>query len=443
MAFRPRGGLLTARLFEGCSTRSIPHPLTWAAAIAVAVAAGLASAPVSAARSTAHHACADPQPGFPSCLAVVSDLPSPQVATTAPSGYTPQQIQAAYELPVSSGGALQTVAVVDAYDDPVAESDLSAYRALFGLPPCTSAAGCLRKIDQRGGTTYPTANAGWSYEISLDLDMVSAACPLCHIILVEADDNSWANLTAAEDEAASLHPVAISNSYGAPEFAGETALEPHYDHPGIAITVGSGDSGYGVEYPASSQLVTAVGGTSLSVDASARGFAESAWSGSGSGCSAYIAKPAWQHDTGCAMRTVADVAAVADPATGVLVYDSYGRPSLTTGNLSVAGGTSVGAPIVAAVFALAGAAGSTPEAPYQSPSRLWDVTSGSNGSCSPSYLCTAGPGYDGPTGLGTPMGALAFGWQPTSAAPVVQGRPATLLPILGTPRAGATPPARQ
>ena len=180
----------------------------------------------------------------------------------------------------------------------------------------------------------------------------------------------------------------------------------YFQHPGVAITASTGDGGYGVAYPASSPFVTAVGGTSLVRDPSSRGWSETAWEGAGSGCSSYETKPAWQADAGCAHKTEADVAAVADPSTGVAVYDSY-----QTGGWAVFGGTSAAAPIIAATYALAGppAANSNPSAyPYDDTAALNDVTVGSNGSCSPAYLCTAGPGYDGPTGLGTPAGIEAF-----------------------------------
>jgi subtilase family serine protease len=176
----------------------------------------------------------------------------------------------------------------------------------------------------------------------------------------------------------------------------------------VAITASSGDGGYGVEFPAAAQTVTAVGGSSLTRASNARGWSETAWSGAGSGCSRYVPKPSWQHDAGGSRRTVADVSAVADPNTGVAVYDS--TPYQGASGWMVFGGTSVSSPIIASVYALAGNAGSLSNGsfPYSHTSSLFDVTSGSNGSCSPSYLCTATAGYDGPTGLGTPNGTGAF-----------------------------------
>jgi subtilase family serine protease len=354
--------------------------------------------------------CPSAAPGVARCHSLVRvDNFGQPLPTTSPSGYGPADLQAAYNLALASsnGGAGQTIAIVDAYDDPNAESDLAMYRGQFGLSACTTANGCFRKVNQTGGTKYPRGDMGWAEEISLDLDMASAICPNCHILLVEASSNSFANLAAAVDEAASLGANVISNSYGGGEYSSEVTDQSHYNHPGTAITVSSGDGGYGVEFPAASQYVTAVGGTSLTRDASTRAWSETVWSGAGSGCSAYITKPSWQIDAGCARRTVADVSAVADPNTGVAVYDTY---RLHPGGWLVFGGTSVSAPIIGSVYALAGNSGSITYGsyPYSHTSSLFDIISGSNGSCGSSYLCTAKIGYDGPTGNGTPSGTGAF-----------------------------------
>jgi subtilase family serine protease len=337
---------------------------------------------------------------------VVTNAQGKPAATTAPSGYGPADLRGAYKL-TSTGTSSQTVAIVDAYDDPTAESDLGVYRSTYGLSSCTTANGCFRKVNQSGGITPPRSNGGWAQEISLDVDMASAICPGCKILLVEANSAAFTDLAAAEDTAARLGAATISNSYGGSEFSQETSATygSHYNHPGIPITVSSGDAGYGVEFPASSPYVTAVGGTTLNRASNARGWTESAWSGAGSGCSAYIAKPSWQKDTGCARRTVADVSAVANPSTGVAVYDSTAYQG-SRGWL-VFGGTSVSAPIVAGVYALAGNA-AAPSFPYSNTASLFDVTGGSNGNCGGTYLCTAVAGFDGPTGLGTPNGTGAF-----------------------------------
>ncbi|WP_374228738.1 peptidase S8 [Streptomyces sp. ET3-23] len=356
-------------------------------------------------------------PGTMACNALrVTDArqhvkPLGVTADATPSGYGPADLLSAYNLP-AGGGSGQTIAIVDAYNDPNAESDLATYRSQYGLPACTTANGCFRKTDEHGGTSYPRNSTGWAGEISLDLDMVSAIAPNAHIILVEAKTASTADLGTAVNTAVRLGAQYVSNSYGGPESASDASYdESYYNHPGVVITASSGDSGYGVEYPAASQYVTAVGGTSLKRDSSSRGWNESVWNtssteGTGSGCSAYDTKPAWQTDGGCAQRTVADVAAVADPATGVAVYQTYGGSGW-----SVYGGTSAASPIIASVYADAGtpSAGSYPSSfPYAHTGSLNDVTSGSTTTCSPSYLCTAGPGFDGPTGLGTPNGLAAF-----------------------------------
>lgn len=358
-------------------------------------------------------------PGAPfreaSCHAIVTvDRAGKPIRHSTPSGYVPTDLLDAYDLmSASQHGAGQTIAVIDAYDDANAESDLAVYRAYFGLPSCTTANGCFRKVDQNGGTSYPRGDRGWSEEISLDLDMASAICPNCNLLLVEANSNFFSDLSAAVDEAADLGATVIANSYGGGEYAGEATDQEHYHHPGVAITASSGDEGYGAEFPAASQYVTAVGGTTLTgahgQKSSNRGWTETAWSGSGSGCSAFIPKPAWQTDSDCGMRTVADVAAVADPNTGVAVYDTYRLGG--QGGWLVFGGTSVANVIIAGVYALAGNASSITygSSSYSSPpSSLYDITTGSNGNCGGSYLCTAVAGYDGPTGNGTPSGTGAF-----------------------------------
>jgi hypothetical protein len=328
-------------------------------------------------------------------------------AAVTPPGYGPVDLQSAYRLPSSSAGAGQTVAIVDAFDDPKAESDLAIYRSQFGLPACTTANGCFRKVNQNGAASpLPRADPGWAGEISLDLDMVSAVCPKCKILLVEANSANNALYTAI-DTAARLGAKFISASWGGNEGPGDDAdNQKHLNKPGVVITASSGDGAYGVLQPASSRFVTAVGGTTLNRANNSRGWSETVWSGAGSGCSIGIPKPSWQRDTGCARRTVADVSAVADPQTGVSVYDTY-----NSGGWLVFGGTSASAPIVASVYALAGtpAAGTNPASyPYGHTGSLFDVTSGSNGSCSPKYLCTGSAGYDGPSGLGTPNGVAAF-----------------------------------
>ena len=380
---------------------------------ATAPAAGAAPTPAQPAGKHAVRVCTQAVTGA-SCQALRVDPAtsgsgvSPAAAT--PSGLFPADLQSAYKLPSATAGAGRTVAIVDAFDDPAAESDLGVYRSQFGLPACTTANGCFRKVGQTGTTSLPRKNASWAEEISLDVDMVSATCPLCRILLVEANSNSFANLGAAVNTAARLGATAISNSYGGSD-ASDSTNGAFYNHPGVAVTASSGDGGFGVEYPASSSFVVAVGGTSLRMAAgTTRGWTESAWSGAGSGCSAFnTAIPsAASFNTGCARRAVADVSAVADPNTGVAVFDSV--PFQGFSGWLVFGGTSASSPIIASVYGLAGNAATIDanDFPYQHAGSLFDVTTGSNGTCSPSQLCTARAGWDGPTGLGTPNGTGAF-----------------------------------
>ncbi|WP_280672507.1 putative Ig domain-containing protein [Kitasatospora sp. MAP12-44] len=383
--------------------------------LAFTAPAAQAAGASSAGQHDVKRLCAAPtHPGQMACLALArTNVVEPHVLSpnATPSGYGPSDLQSAYNLP-ANGGAGATIGIVDAQDDPSAESDLAAYRTQYGLPACTTANGCFKKVSETGTTSYPTSDTGWAGEISLDLDMVSAVAPNAHIILVEATSANMGDLGASVNEAVTLGAKYVSNSYGGSEDSTDLSSDSSYfNHPGVAITVSAGDSAYGAEYPASSQYVTSVGGTSLSRDSSTRGWGETVWStssteGTGSGCSAYDPKPSWQTDTGCSMRTVADVSAVADPATGVAVYQTFGGSGW-----NVYGGTSASSPIIASVYADAGTPGASDypaKYPYQHTSSLNDVTSGNNGTCSPSYLCTAGPGYDGPTGLGTPNGLAAF-----------------------------------
>ncbi|MGE5564439.1 MAG: peptidase S8 [Bacillota bacterium] len=354
-------------------------------------------------------------PGTAHCFAkVVTDARGniidgkPNVTRNAvPSGYGPGDLRSAYSLP-SSGGAGKTIAIVDAYGYPNAEQDMNTYRAQYGIPACTTANGCFKKVNQNGQQgNYPRTDTGWDQEQALDLDMASAICPDCKILLVQASTSSFTNLMTAVDTAANTPGVvAISNSYGGSEFSSEASYESHYNSPvarGIAVTVSSGDNGYGVEFPAAAHDVTAVGGTSLLKASNARGWTETVWNGAGSGCSAYITKPTWQTDTGCARRTVADVSAIADPNTGVAVY---GPVTAKRSGWMVFGGTSVAAPIIGSIYALGSAA--SPGSEYAHTGSLNDVTSGSNGSCGGTYLCTGVVGYDGPTGNGTPIGTTDF-----------------------------------
>jgi subtilase family serine protease len=355
---------------------------------------------------------AHPRTGYASCDAmqvVTGSGLALQDSTPPSSAMTPSDIQSAYHLSgLSSGGA--TVAIVDAYGYANIDRDLGVFRSYFGLSACTEANGCLTVMNENGGSSLPATDIGWDGEQALDVDSVSSACPDCRIIVVEADSASFADLgTAVQTAAAQPGVVAISNSYGGGD-AADSDYGAYYNHPGIAVTASTGDGGYqGASYPASSTYVTAVGGTTLEADGSARGWSESAWSGAGSGCSSVntALSGAAGYDTGCDMRAMADVSAAADPNNGGLaVYYPSSDQDSSWGQI---GGTSESSPIISSVYALSGDTSGYPnEIPYANSGALNDVTSGSNGSCSPTQWCQAGSGWDGPTGLGTPNGAGAF-----------------------------------
>jgi subtilase family serine protease len=322
-----------------------------------------------------------------------------------PSGYGPADLKAAYAVPAGSG--TPTVAIVDAYAYPNAEADLNAYRAQYGIPACTTASGCLKIVGQTGGKPPSRVDVGWDQEQALDLDMVSAACPNCKIVLVQASSASFSNLWTGVDYAKTIPGVrAISNSYGNTDSSSYSAYDSHYAGNNIAITVSTGDYGYGAQWPATAPGAVAVGGTSLFKGGS--GYTESAWNGAGSGCGLGHAKPSFQNGVtdACAGRMEADISAVADPNTGVAVY---GPTSRTTSGWMVFGGTSASAPFVGALFALRNGNINGASSIYANKSALHDVTSGNNGTnCPVSYYCDAGVGYDGPTGLGTPNGLTVF-----------------------------------
>ncbi|MFH9969882.1 S8 family serine peptidase [Streptomyces mirabilis] len=372
-----------------------------------------AAVPAPASPPRSRRVCPQP-PGSDrvACQAMVrTDLPRLQSLPphANPPGYGPRDIRSAYDL--NGRGHGRTVAITVAYHNPNLEGDLAVYRRQFDLPRCTTANGCLRVINQRGGTTPPSGtDSGWALESALNVDAVSAACPDCRILVVEADNNSLNSVFAAIDQAVAQGAKFVSNSYGLPEFFGEFAFDSTFrDNPGVAFTFSGGDTGYGTKYyPAASPYVTAVGGTSLHRAHNRRGWSESVWPGTGSGCSLYEPKPSFQHDPLCANRTMNDVSADADPATGLAVYNTFG--SFGQG-WQVVGGTSLSAPLVASVYALAGnpAPATYPNSyPYARPWAFNDITTGTNDPCGGTYLCTAVKGYDGPTGIGTPHGVTGL-----------------------------------
>lgn len=401
------------------------------------VAAAAAGVPATALARPAlpggqQYVCPAPvRPGQMECASILA-APSTQSAGAANGvpGYGPQALRSAYRLTVASrrGGRGTTVAIVDAYSDPSAAADLAVYRRHFGLGRCPESNGCLRIVNQNGKSSpLPKPNSGWAVEESLDLDMVSAICPRCRILLVQASSASIADLGTAVDTAVRLGARQVSNSWSGSEFPGfvpgPAASRHYFDHPGVVLDFAAGDTGYGTAYPADLGYVTAIGGTTLRrAPGTRRGWIESAWGtptggpGTGSGCSAIEAKPSWQTadasaPNGCLNRTETDVSAVADPKTGVAVYDTY-----RFDGWHQVGGTSAATPIITATYALAGrpTARTYPsQYPYLRPGLLFGVRSGANGICEPNrqYLCDAAHslrGYNGPTGLGTPDGIGAF-----------------------------------
>jgi len=338
----------------------------------------------------------------------------------ANGAYSPSYLQSAYNVGSfgsANDGAGRIVAIVDAYNDPRVVSDLARYRQSFGLPACpqrvvsAKATTCSIQVVNQSGVRapLPASSVGWGQETSIDVDMVSAICPLCQILLVEAQSSAISDLGTAVNTAVAMHADVVSNSYGAAEYPSEASdARMYFNHPGIPIVAAAGEMGQGVEFPAASPTVVAVGGTTLiqNSDNGVRNGFETAWSKTSSGCSAYEPKPVWQGNLTCTNRSVADVAAVADPATGVWIYDSY----KASGSL-IAGGTSVATPIISAMFALAkigNASNADPVAHlYQSAAALSPVNAASS---------FGQIGYEGATGLGTP-GATpnslpAFGTSP-------------------------------
>ncbi len=402
-------------------------------------------------------------PGKQKCLVIKNKAAHPTAQTVSPNaipsgnGYGPSQFQAAYNLAAASAadGSGTTVALVDAYNDPTAASDLAEYRSAAGLPALTS--GQFTQYNQEGETSPLPATApaddDWTLEESLDVDMVSAICPLCKIDLVEATNDTGDNLYIAEETAATtLGAKYISNSWGGSETSSDTTYDSEYfGVSGVVYTASAGDSAYsgGVIYPATSPNVVGVGGTTLDTSSNSRGWTESVWDtssteGTGSGCSAYEPQPAWQKSisiltAACSDRVDNDVAADADPNTGAAVYDT----SNDNGGWNEVGGTSESSPMIAAVFALAGNNGNggnnAADSIYTHTGNLYEVTASSNGTCTPpaadSVLCTATGAantYNGPTGWGTPDGLTAFQSTSTTGNTVTVTNPGSQTGTVGT-----------
>ena len=411
---------------------TVHHRLALAVALAAtgggafAAAVPATAAPVTPARAhaTLRAACRPVPSRFERCLVVYRPQLSVNRAIAAgltgaaatPRGWGPRQLERAYDLPVKRRSH-QVVAVSIAFDTPRLAKYLAVYRQHYGLPPCTPRNGCLRKVNQTGkASPLPLSGvgSGWDLEATLDVSMISAACPHCKILVVEADDSSIANLAATDNTAARMGAQVISNSYGARESGFSQHFARAYRHRGHVITVSTGDFGFtAASFPANLTSVTAVGGTELQRARNRRGWAERVWNvasagAGGSGCSAYVPRPPWQHRRACPGRTAADVAAV---AWNIPIFNK------DYGGWVTVGGTSVSAPLIAGIYGLAGnAAAIGPGYEYRHPRSLFDITRGNNAwfvpepktVCGDSYLCVAAKGYDAPTGLGTPDGAGAF-----------------------------------
>ena len=357
----------------------------------------------TAANGHASSAAVCPAPAFGAahCHAlVVTDAHGNPLAATSPSGLSPATIKSVYSYTTSAtAGAAQTIAIVDAYDDPNAESDLAVFNSQYGLPACTTANGCFTKVNQNGGTVYPRKDAGWALEISLDVQWAHAIAPGAKILLVEATSNSFANLLAAEDYA-KTHAQYVSNSWGGSEFGGESSYDGHFLQAGVSFFVSAGDSGLPAEYPSASPNVISVGGTTLHFSGSTF-TSETGWSGGGGGCSAYEAATPAQSSfgeygqAGCGgKRATPDVSLDADPASGVSVYDSV-RYQGQSGWFTV-GGTSASSPMWAGRSAIAGSVVDA-TAVYGPTITYRDITSGNNGA-----QCVLG--YDLCTGRGSWVG---------------------------------------
>jgi subtilase family serine protease len=333
-------------------------------------------------------------------------------SVSAPAGFTPSDLASAYNLDTTLEPNV-TIGIAAAYGYANAESDLAAYRSQFGLPACTVVSGCLTLVNQEGNASPlpgpPPQNDDWTLETAYGLDMASATCPHCKLLVLEADNDQGNGLFEMQSVAANLGAAVMVDAFGAPESSIDVSLlESYFNVPGLSIFAAGGVDGYSnggsnsPDYPASSAYVIAVGGTTLATSTNSRGWAETAWSEGGSGCSSLVAKPAYQGNTGCGNRAIVDVSAVSDPNTGVAIYNAG------AGGFSIVGGSGAAA-IVAGIFALTGQAGQTAALAYQHPEAFYDITSGSNGTCGGGLICTASAGWDGPTGIGTPNGrALAL-----------------------------------
>jgi hypothetical protein len=404
--------VVAALALAGCSSTAnapdAPLPVVVPAAATAGAGSAPRSAPLSARALAVTPLCPAPSTalGSAQCTGLLrADVvanPTSVLPFASLPGLHPSDLLAAYGLTadVSRGGG-QTIAVVVAYDDPLLPVDLAVYRAEFGLPDCSASNGCLSAVFAQG--TRPAVVSSWAAEAELDVEMVSAICPNCKILVSEAASDRIGDLAAAAGAAVDAGATVVSNSYAIAEDPSLLQYDHFYAAPHVPMTAGAGDGGFGAMYPASSRHVTAVGGTTLTMNGGSVA-SETVWGSTGAGCSRIVAKPSWQHDPGCPMRTVNDVTVVGDPATGVAAFVT------AFGGWTVFGGTSVGAPIVASMYALAGNQATVFGVGhlYDHRSQFHFITGASSTPCSPLYLCTAAERYSGVAGLGTPFGLQAF-----------------------------------
>ncbi len=452
MSFRSFNAYLLTLSIAACGTANAPIEKSSAKATSQSDDKAAAQAALATLTNNSMSLCQPSKGSGLSCFAMGRTDSSGKLWVSAQpvAGYGASDLQAAYQIP--NGGAGVTVALIEYGDYPNAEDDLAVYRSANALKACTTANGCFRKVNEAGQLLLPPAtynnpssqpasapveDDNWSLETALDLDMVSAACPKCNILLVEATEQlatyeGYQYYTYVFDDAGqsvntavALGATAISNSYGFPEGASliADAEANYFNHPGVSIFASTGDSGFGVFYPSTSQYVIAVGGTNLARSPnSTRGWNETAWNDGSSGCSAYVTKPSWQTDAGCPNRLTADLSAVGDPQTGVAVYGPAfysfdGENLIVQSGWVIVGGTSVSSPLTAGIWAATGLAGSNAAVAYAVPQDFYDVNEGANGLCNTPYLyeCTAEDGFDGPTGNGTPNGAALASYASTPA----------------------------
>lgn len=367
--------------------------------------------------------------------APLPDQAVPQ-AVTKTGGYSPADLASLYRIPAGLTSAA-TIGIIDVGSDPNTAKQLNYYRSYFGLPACTSANGCFREVAQDGSGRLPGVASGWVTEIAMDVQAVSAICPTCHILLVDAATASAGDLGAAAATAVRLGAKYVSMSYGSVDGSQNTTLNlKYYNSPGVTYVAASGDSGYagGTIFPSSATNVIAAGGTSAKlVDGH---WQQTTWSGAGSGCSSAgllgtvtgLVQSLLSGSSCPDGRAVSDVSALADANTGILFYQG--------GDWYNGGGTSLAAPIITALYALAGNH-TEPLAIYHNvssrPTSFVDITTGTNGSCgSRPRLCTAAAGWDGPTGVGTPAGLSGLLASGAPALPLARPNTAAALTRSGS-----------